>query len=61
MDESGLTEASGRPKKPYEAPSVQKVPLRPEEAVLGFCKNNTAAGPLGPNCFAVGACSSSGS
>ena len=61
MDESGPTEAGGRPRKPYEAPSVEQVPLRPDEAVLGFCKNNTAPGPIGPNCRAVGACSTQGS
>jgi len=25
-------------KKPYEKPKVTQFPLRPEEAVLGFCK-----------------------
>ncbi len=58
-DETGAKQTSGR--KPYAAPSVQKVPLRPEEAVLGNCKNNTTAGPRGGNCRAVGVCSTQGS
>ncbi|HWW62352.1 MAG TPA: hypothetical protein VN181_13350 [Thermoanaerobaculia bacterium] len=41
------------PKKPYEKPKVTRFPLRPEEAVLGFCKTNTTGG-LG----APGACGS---
>jgi hypothetical protein len=61
MDEHGPREASERPRKPYEAPSIEKVPLRPDEAVLGFCKNNTTPGPIGPNCRAVGSCSTQGS
>ena len=55
------TQAAGQ-KKPYAAPSVEKVALRPEEAVLGFCKNNTHAGPIASSsCRAVGACSTQGS
>lgn len=62
MDEERSTADAGRSaKKPYAAPSVEKVPLRPEEAVLGFCKNNTTAGPRGGNCRAVGVCSTQGS
>ncbi len=48
-------------KRAYAPPSVTKVPLRPEEAVLGFCKNNVTAGPRGGNCRAVGVCSTAGS
>jgi hypothetical protein len=32
-------------KKPYEKPEVKQIPLKPEEAVLGFCK--TAGGGAG--------------
>jgi len=49
-----------RPKKPYQKPELIQVPLRPEEAVLGFCKNNASAGPGNSNCV-VGSCSSQGS
>jgi hypothetical protein len=52
---------TGGAKKAYEPPSVEKVPLRPEEAVLGFCKNGTTAGPRGGNCRATGVCSTQGS
>ena len=49
-------------KKAYAPPSVTKVPLRPEEAVLGFCKNNVTAGPRGGGaCRAVGVCATTGS
>lgn len=62
MDETRASAAiPGKEKKAYTPPSVTKVPLRPEEAVLGFCKNNVTAGPRGGNCKAVGVCSTSGS
>lgn len=61
MNEKQATEATGRQKKPYLAPAVEKVALRAEEAVLGFCKNNTVRGPRGGNCRAVGVCSTQGS
>jgi len=48
-------------RKSYVPPSIEKVSLRPEEAVLGFCKQNSTAGPNGNNCRAVGACSTQGS
>ncbi|HEX7707852.1 MAG TPA: hypothetical protein VF701_15445 [Thermoanaerobaculia bacterium] len=48
-------------KKPYEQPKVTRFPLRPEEAVLGFCKSNTGSGPSGGGCFFMGACAAAGS
>ena len=48
-------------KKPYEKPVVARFPLRPEEAVLGFCKSSGNAGPSGGNCFNVGICNTPGS
>jgi hypothetical protein len=48
-------------RKPYVKPEVKQVPLRPEEAVLGFCKSASLAGPLSPTCSAPIPCSSSGS
>jgi hypothetical protein len=61
MDDKGPTADEGkRQKKPYLAPSVEKVPLRPEEAVLGFCKNDNVAGPRGAKCRPA-VCSSQGS
>lgn len=47
-------------KKPYVKPEVKQVPLRPEEAVLGFCKNTTGAGPLSSACSTL-SCNSMGS
>jgi len=32
-------------KKPYREPTLNKIKLVPEEAVLGVCKNNLGAGP----------------
>ncbi|HYI12177.1 MAG TPA: hypothetical protein VEK57_24195 [Thermoanaerobaculia bacterium] len=48
-------------KKRYEKPVVTRFPLRPEEAVLGFCKSNASAGPSGGGCRSVDACFSAGS
>ena len=48
-------------KKPYEKPEAKRFPLRPEEAVLGFCKTNAASGPSGGGCRGVSACATVGS
>ena len=48
-------------RKPYEKPTVMRFPLRPDEAVLGFCKSTTAAGPNGGQCRNANNCSSLGS
>lgn len=48
-------------RKPYEKPAVKRFPLRPEEAVLGFCKSNAASGPSGGGCRGVGNCFAAGS
>ena len=32
-------------KKPYRKPELRQVPLRPDEAVLGFCKSENKRGP----------------
>jgi len=34
-----------QPKKPYRKPELKQVPLRPDEAVLGFCKTKNTRGP----------------
>ena len=49
-----------QPKKPYTKPALKKVPLRPEEAVLAFCKSSTSAGPLQGACNIPSACSTQG-
>jgi hypothetical protein len=49
-------------KKTYEPPRLAKISLRPEEAVLGHCKNSSSAGPGGANCVVlVAPCGSFGS
>lgn len=40
-------------KKTYEPPRLATVSLRPEEAVLGHCKNASATGPGGSTCVAL--------
>jgi hypothetical protein len=45
-------------KKPYVKPEVKRVMLRPEEAVLGACKNSKSAGPGQALCSVPSACSS---
>jgi hypothetical protein len=42
-------------KKSYESPKISVISLRPEEAVLGACKNSSSAGPVGGTCTSVGA------
>ena len=56
-----MNEAKEETKKPYVKPEVTRFPLRPEEAVLGFCKSTTAAGPSGGNCRVSGFCQTAGS
>jgi hypothetical protein len=48
-------------KKPYMKPVVTRYPLRPEEAVLGFCKSSASAGSNGGTCTQVGNCFAPGS
>ncbi len=43
-------DGSGPRKKQYAAPTMEKVELRAEEAVLGNCKNNTSSGPRAGSC-----------
>jgi hypothetical protein len=38
----------------YEPPTVTRIKLRPEEAVLGACKVSGAAGPVATSCRSVG-------
>lgn len=41
-------------KKPYEAPQLVTINLRPEEAVLGHCKiTGGGGGPTPPTCAAL--------
>jgi len=55
-------EQNGQRKKPYKKPEVVQIPLRPDEAVLGFCKSGAAAGPGGSSsCAHAGSCFSQGS
>jgi hypothetical protein len=57
-------EASNQSKKPYVAPQVRVISLRPEEAVLGSCKTPSQAGPVSTGCQGpggVGSCHSFGS
>lgn len=48
-------------RKPYEAPVLTKVRLKPEEAVLGVCKTSNTAGALGVTCNVSTPCSLEGS
>ncbi len=43
-------------KKPYAKPTLMKVQLKPEEAVLGACKNTGTVGPGAVNCHSVTDC-----
>lgn len=37
-------------KKPYSKPKMKEVLLKPDEAVLGFCRNSGKSGPFGSGC-----------
>jgi hypothetical protein len=56
-----MQQQQGSTKKKYEKPEAKRFPLRPEEAVLGFCKTNAATGPTGLGCRGSQACSLPGS
>jgi len=47
--------------KKYEKPEAKRYPLRPDEAVLGFCKTNAATGPSSLGCRGSSRCSVPGS
>ena len=51
-------QAGGETRKRYTKPSIQEVPLRPEEAVLGACKTALVAGPTQSTCAVPSPCSS---
>jgi hypothetical protein len=57
MGEDGAPEM----KELYVSPKVTVISLRPEEAVLGACKNMSSAGPVGGSCVATGQCMVPGS
>lgn len=48
-------------RRPYEPPSIARVELRPEEAVLGSCKTGSSGGPRASRCRSVASCSTIGS
>ena len=48
-------------KKVYSKPELNKVPLRPEESVLGFCKNTNTYGPIVYHCKIIICCWTLGS
>jgi hypothetical protein len=49
-------------KKPYVKPEVRQVQLKPEEAVLGFCKaTGSSVGPFHATCTTTPLCSITGS
>ncbi|MEA2490367.1 MAG: hypothetical protein QOH21_2159 [Acidobacteriota bacterium] len=56
-----MHENNNQEKKRYEKPMLTRFPLRPEEAVLGFCKSSVSAGPSGGGCQTVGFCRTPGS
>lgn len=48
-------------RKPYKKPEIRQVPLRPQEAVLGFCKVDTVRGPGIGTCERPAMCFTQGS
>ncbi|HEV7425775.1 MAG TPA: hypothetical protein VGQ46_05370 [Thermoanaerobaculia bacterium] len=56
-----MQQESANDKKKYEKPEAKRFPLRPDEAVLGFCKTNAASGPSSSGCRGTSRCSVPGS
>jgi hypothetical protein len=48
-------------KKSYDKPTIMRFPLRPKEAVLGFCKSSGGNGPGPDPCTIPPACPFPGS
>lgn len=48
-------------KNTYKPPTVVRVSLRPEEAVLGHCKTTGSAGPVSGGCRSGVPCRTQGS
>ena len=50
-------------RRPYQRPSIERVLLKPEEAVLGSCKATQGLfnGPFGGVCFWLATCRTLGS
>jgi len=48
-------------RKPYKKPAIKTIPLRPQEAVLGFCKTSQSQGPRIGTCTRPGMCLIEGS
>jgi hypothetical protein len=48
-------------RKTYDSPRLVVISLRPEEAVLGHCKNPSTAGPVASTCTLIGPCQTPGS
>jgi hypothetical protein len=45
----------------YRKPEVRRIDLRPQEAVLGFCKSASVGAPGNSTCSAAPQCFTSGS
>jgi len=54
-------EVKMKKRKPYKKPEIKKVPLRPQESVLGFCKTSNSGGPVRGTCTRPGTCFTEGS
>ena len=48
-------------KRKYMKPEIARVPLKPEEAVLGACKTAGVGGPVSSDCTVPVGCSTPGS
>jgi spore cortex formation protein SpoVR/YcgB (stage V sporulation) len=60
-EENEMQTQESKEKKAYEKPEAKRFPLRPEEAVLGFCKTNASSGPAPNGCRGGFACQTAGS
>jgi hypothetical protein len=61
MQDDEQSERTPNQRRPYLRPEITRVPLRPEEAVLGACKSAGIGGPVDADCTVPVGCSSIGS
>lgn len=61
MKDEEIDQRQPAARKPYARPEITRVPLKPEEAVLGACKTAGVGGPVSSDCTVPVGCSTAGS
>ncbi len=61
MSDDENEDSSPAARRTYVRPEITRVPLKPEEAVLGACKTAGVGGPVSSDCTVPVGCSTIGS